>query len=774
MTSLEKLNSDNLLLLDIEGMKCGGCVQSIENILSKNPNVKNVNVNLVSKSAWIDLHDKNKETETIIFELQKKGFKATIREENNFKKSNLSQKGELVKWWLQWKNLIFSLTLLIASVLGHLTAENILNSPVLGNFTFHFVLASVSIFGPGFEILKKGLKGIIVNLPTMDTLVSLGVLSAYGTSVLSIIFPRANLPCFFNEPIMLLGFVLLGRFLEERARFRTGSALKKLVDLQPETARLIIKNDCIREVRVGALQPKDKIELLPGDRIPVDGKVIQGNSYINISHITGESTPIQAYKNVKLISGGLNLDSPIILEVEKIGSETSLARLIRLVENAQSRKPPIQRIVDKIAGNFCYGILFISGTTFLFWWKLGTRIWPEILQRSSQDTLINHSHSIHISLGSNASSPFELAIQLSIAVLVIACPCALGLATPTVITVASGIAARKGLLFRGGDVIETAADINKIIFDKTGTLTIGKPNITGISNMQNENETIQIAASLERKSRHPIAKSICAEAEARGLSLLEVKEFKNENGKGISGKLEEIEEKIIIGNINWLKANNVVIKEEILNSLNDPIRNKQTIVGVAKQENLLGLFFIEDTLRNDAAETIDNLRSLGIEIKILSGDRKSSVLNIGGQLKFSERDLEWELLPKDKLESLEKFRGLGKVAMIGDGINDAPSLAAADLGIAVGTGTQIAKENADLVLTGSEINRLTDAFLLAKKTIKKVNQNIIWAFGYNLIAIPLAAGILLPKYDVLLSPPIAALLMAISSITVVLNALSLK
>ena len=606
----------------------------------------------------------------------------------------------------------------------------------------------------------------------MDSLVALGVTSAYITSLLSLIFPATGFPCFFNEPVMLLGFILIGRFLEERARYQTGSSIGELLDLQPEMANIYTEDNQIKSIRVNTLRPDQEIQVLAGDRVPADCIVTQGNSYVDVSHITGESKPIEVKEGENLSSGSLNLNSTLRLKVQKVGGDSSLAKLVNLIESVNARKPRIQRIADEIAGKFTYFVLIFATLTFFFWWKGARNIWPDLLSHNNQ--FITHSsHTLHSSLGSNAENFLSLAIQLSIAVLVIACPCALGLATPTVITVASGKAAKKGVLFKGGDKIEMASKINHIIFDKTGTLTKGKPFIVDYKNNDDHSFLLKIAASLEKESRHPIADALIQEAKKQNLSLFPIKKIFTHSGRGISGELESINGIINIGNIEWLLSKGIIIDSEAKKVIENEETKTNTIIGVSIKDNLLGFILLGDLLRDDSIKTVQNLRENKFKINILSGDRKQTVLALAKKIGCKETEVKWDLLPEMKLKTIENLKINNKVAMIGDGINDVPALASSDLGIAVGSGTQIAKANADVVLMGDQLNGLPYALNLAKKTIRKIKQNLTWAFGYNLLAIPLAAGILFPKYGILLTPSIAALLMAISSITVVINALSL-
>ncbi|KGG16808.1 Lead [Prochlorococcus sp. MIT 0602] len=761
-------------MIDVQGMKCGGCVSTVEKTLIDQPNIKEASVNLIERTALIELENGDESIEGILTALTNRGFPAKQRVKDQ-SINHLDELNTKKEWWEQWNQLMISLVLLLLSVIGHLAERNIIQVPILGKLSFHAWLATFAIFGPGLSILKSGIKSAFYFTPTMDTLVGIGVLSAYFTSLSSLLWPDVGWPCFFNEPVMLLGFVLLGRFLEERARFRTGKALKELAQLQPNKARLLINNNQTKEIRVGALKVGEKIEVLAGDRIPIDGIVVKGSSTIDISSLTGEPLPLTASAGSEISAGTLNLDGTIIVQVNRIGAETALARIIGLVEQAQARKAPIQSLADQVAGNFCYGVVALSFATFIFWWKAGTNFWPEVLQYSDQALLAHsHEHILHSSLGANAQTPLGLAIQLSIAVLVVACPCALGLATPTVISVASGKAAQKGWLFKGGDIIEKAASIDQIIFDKTGTLTVGRPVVTGYLGTENKAKLIQLAASIENNSRHPIAYAILQEAQILNLPLIKTSNVKSIPGKGIYGEIENINGIVKVGTIEWSKSEFVEWSEEIDNQLKNSELYNQSIVAVSIEKELLGLILIDDQVRKDAKIALIELRKQGHKLSIMSGDRRESVLKIGKQLDFQPNNLNWQLLPEEKLKNLEDIKIKSKIAMVGDGINDAPALASADIGIAIGTGTQIAQDSADLVLLGDRLGSLPEAFLLAKKTMNKVKQNLFWAFGYNIIALPIAAGILLPKFGILLSPPIAALLMAISSITVVINALSLK
>ncbi len=758
--------------LSITGMKCGGCVNTVEKILNNSDGIENVSVNLLTESAYFEISHKHTAIETVLESLKQNGFPSKIYI-NDF--SKIINKADLKKkknWDNQWKKLTFALLLLLFSGLGHLAEGRYINFPILGNIFFHASLATLALLFPGRGIIISGFKSFIKNRPDMDSLVALGVTSAYTTSLLSLIFPATGLPCFFNEPVMLLGFILIGRFLEERARYQTGSSIGELLDLQPEMTNIYTEDNQIKVIRVNTLKPGQEIQVLAGDRVPADCIVTQGNSYVDVSHITGESKPIEVKEGENLSSGSLNLSSTLRLKVINVGVDSSLAKLVSLIESVNAKKPPIQRIADEIAGKFTYFVLIFATLTFFFWWKGARNIWPDLLSHNHQ-LIIHSNHTLHSSLGSNAENFLSLAIQLSIAVLVIACPCALGLATPTVITVASGKAAKKGVLFKGGDKIEMASKINHIIFDKTGTLTKGNLFIVDYKNNNDHSFLLRIAASLENESRHPIAEALIKEAKKQNLSLLPIKKIFNHSGRGISGQLDSIDGLINIGNIEWLQSKGIIFDSDAKKVIENEETKTNTIVGVSIKDKLLGFILLGDLLRDDSIKTVQNLRDNKFKINILSGDRKQTVLALAKKIGCKETEVKWDLLPEIKLKTIENLKINNKVAMIGDGINDVPALASSDLGIAVGSGTQIAKANADVVLMGDQLDGLPYALNLAKKTIKKIKQNLTWAFGYNLLAIPLAAGILFPKYGILLTPSIAALLMATSSITVVINALSL-
>lgn len=738
-------------LLDVEGMKCGGCVRSVERTLLDQPGVLEASVNLVTRSAWVSFDgDVDWDLDAVIDALAARGFDAQPRQTDAFGASVATDRSW--GWWQQWRQLIVALVLLVLSVVGHLAQAGTLDLPLLGTLPFHAGLATVALIGPGRPILFAGWRAARGGVPTMDTLVSLGVGSAYLASLVALAWPQVGWPCFFNEPVMLLGFVLLGRFLEERARRRTGRALQDLAALQPDVARLLMEDDTIREVSVAALRPGERVQLLAGDRVPVDGIVREGHSAVDLSSLTGEPLPMDASPGTELSSGSLNLEATLVLEVQRIGRETALARIIDLVEQAQARKAPIQGLADRVAGRFCYAVVSFAIMTFLFWWQIGCRLWPQVLEVPVALMDHGHAHGLHGSLGAGAETPLGLALQLAIAVLVVACPCALGLATPTVITVSSGLAAKQGWLFRGGDVMELAASVQRIVFDKTGTLTLGRPLVDAVLASGDPPQTLQLAASLEQTSRHPLAHALLQEAQRLQLPLLPVDSSRTIPGAGMEGHLQGVDGLVRVGSPAWLRGQGVSWSDQQQQTVDSALQRGQSLVAVALAECPLGLVTIDDRLRPDASVALQRLRAQGQSVAMLSGDRRQAVERVGQELDFACSDMAWQLLPHQKLERLESWRAQGAVAMVGDGINDAPALAAADLGIAVGTGTQIAQDTADLVLLGDRLEAVPEALGLARRTMAKIRQNLVWAFGYNLIALPIAAGVLLPGSGLLLSP----------------------
>jgi Cu2+-exporting ATPase len=762
-------------------------VQAVEQCLGRQDGVRQVSVNLITRTAWVEVDRAEGRLPALLESLEALGFPARLRTEEDGLPLGRRERLQELHWWQRWRQLVVALGLMLVSGLGHLADAGALGASVgpLAQPWLHAVVATAALAGPGRPILRSGWRSTLAGAPGMDTLVGLGVGSSYLASVVGWLWPGAGWPCFFNEAVMLLGFVLAGRFLEERARYRTGRAIEALALLQPEEAMLLLDGGASRPVRVGGLRPGDRLRILPGDRIPVDGLVREGSSTVDTSSLTGEPLPRAVAVGSELAAGCLNLSAPLELEVLRRGGESAIARIVHLVEQAQLRKAPIQGLADRVAGRFTVAVLALALATFLFWWLWGGQHWPAVLMAGQAHGGSGHQHGAP----GPAGTPLALALQLAISVLVVACPCALGLATPAAISVGSGTAARAGLLFRGGDAIEMASRLQAVLFDKTGTLTLGRPLVVAVEPPAGAapgaaDRLLQLAASLERDSRHPLAHAVLQEAQLRGLELLPLQEARAFAGDGLEARWdgsgggstpESIAGGLVrVGRLAWLQDQGVV--------LDDSTRSRQaaleaagaSLLALAIDATYLGLIAVEDSPRPEAAATVAALRQRRLALGLLSGDREGPVRRLAGRLGFHDDELAWDLRPEQKLAHILLARAQGPVAMVGDGINDAPALAAADLGIAVGTGTQIAQEAADLVVMGERLDGLLQALEIARHTMVKVRQNLGWAFGYNLVMLPIAAGALLPGFGVRLSPPLAALLMALSSITVVANALLLQ
>ncbi|MFM7268960.1 MAG: heavy metal translocating P-type ATPase, partial [Cyanobium sp.] len=525
------------LLLEVEGMKCGGCVRAVEQRLGQQEGVSAVSVSLLSRTAWLQLDDPVERLPALLHCLDGLGYQARPRQDDlpSSRDERLRQR----HWWQRWRQLVIALLLVFVSGAGHLAeagAAGLAGGP-LAALWFHALVASAALAGPGRPILIGGLRSALAGAPGMDTLVALGVGSSYLASLVGWLWPAGGWPCFFHEAVMLLGFVLLGRFLEERARYRMGRAIEALAQLQPDQALLLVDAGAPRPVRVGGLRPGDRIRLLPGDRVPVDGRILEGVSSLDSSALTGESHPHPVSPGEELAAGCLNLSGPLDLEVLRSGSQSAIARIVHLVEQAQLRKAPIQGLADRVAGRFTFGVLILAAATFVFWWGWGARLWPAVLHAGAA-----HGGHTHGAAGP-AGTPLALALQLAIAVLVVACPCALGLATPAALSVGSGVAARAGLLFRGGDAIETAAGLHSILFDKTGTLTLGRPQVSALACFGAAAEPdaaerlLQLAGGLEAGSRHPLAHAVLQELEIRHLQALAVEGVRSLAGDGLEGRL---------------------------------------------------------------------------------------------------------------------------------------------------------------------------------------------------------------------------------------------
>ena len=811
-------------VLDVDGMMCAGCVSTVEKKLMQCEGVVAATVNLVTEVAAVE-HRAQANPQAIAQSLTEVGYPSTIRDSQT--QNDLGAETD----WLARKEaaqkdrvqqLAVAGVLLVFSTIGHLQHITWTNQwlqalqqvPVLSSLWFHGTLATLTLMFPARQILVEGFQGARRGSPNMNTLVSLGAVSAYATSLFALIFPQLGWECFFDEPVMLLSFILLGRTLEQRARFQAAGSLRSLISLQPTLARLIPDPDADEtqsgsaeggiQVPASQIQIGEWLRVLPGEKVPVDGVVSSGQTTVDESMLTGESTAVVKQAGDEVVAGSLNQSGAIALQVSRTGADTTLGQMIQLVETAQTRKAPIQGLADAISGYFTYGVLACAALTFSFWYCLGYSLWPEVAQ-----SVMGQSHQAmqampamkpptEMPLAIADASRLLVSLKLAIAVVVVACPCALGLATPTAILVGSGIGAQKGLLIRGGDILEATRGLDTIVFDKTGTLTTGQPKLTDCLPLSSgegaspetgdvltlsADELLQIAATVESGTRHPVGNAIERAAREQGLDLLTAENFQTEAGFGIAATLSAVEgssnldktRQVYIGNLTWMHQHDCAVGDRSQLTAQTLAKAGKTVVFVAVDCQLVGLIGVADELRPDAVETLNQLTSLGLAVQILSGDSTAAAEAIARQLGLAAERVQAEVTPSGKVSAIATLQKAGrKVGLVGDGINDAPALAQADIGIALGSGTEVAMETADIVLMTDQLSKVVSALQLSRATFNKIRQNLTWAFAYNLICIPLAAGVFLPAFGLSLNPGFAGGLMALSSVSVVVNSLLLK
>lgn len=797
--------------LAVEGMKCAGCASSAERRLRNQPGVLAASVNFVTRVAAIDYDPRQITGDQLAATLTAIGFPSQRRDLKIVSREDDREETSARQHFL--RQLTTAIVLLVLSSLGHLKMLLPWQIPVLDSLTFHAALATLTLLFPARSIWINGWQGLRHGIPNMNTLVGLGAWTAYLASSVAFLFPALHWDSFFNEPVMLLGFILLGRALEEQARYQAGSALRKLLHLCPDQAKLLVSattanlrdlseteilNCPVLEVPSDRLCIGEWVRVLPGEKFPVDGRIIVGQSTVDESMLTGESLPV--IKQVgeeaegEVSAGTINLSSVLVVEATQVGSETTLARIIQWVEKAQARKAPMQRLADTVAGYFTYGVMALALLTFGFWWGLGTRWWPGVLEGSHWGMWVDHLDHLNPqgmsqTLLAAHTSPLLLSLKLSIAVLVIACPCALGLATPMALLVGSGVGAQRGLLIRGGDVLEKIEALKTIVFDKTGTLTTGKPTVTHLEVLAPEvlapessafsaQQLLGLAASVEAGTQHPLALAIQHYAQQQHLTPLPAVDFHTEPGCGVSALVNG--HSVRLGHLAWLQEQGVTIEPRTLDTtLPDRLAQQgQTIVFVAQDQTLLGFIAVADPLRPEAPQVIEALRKKGLNLLLLTGDRQSTALKIAADLNLGPESVIANIRPQEKAAQIQRLQERGAVAMVGDGVNDAPALAQADVGIALGSGTDVAMETAQIVLIGRReggvLQTLLEAIDLGRATLRKIRQNLFWALAYNTLAIPIAAGVLLPHYGFTLSPSMAGALMAFSSVSVVINSLLLR
>ncbi|PMB43179.1 heavy metal translocating P-type ATPase [Fischerella thermalis CCMEE 5205] len=821
--SSEPTPTTEKIILDVGGMKCGGCVKAVERQLFQYPGVKSASVNLATEIAVVELETSVVDADALAQQLTAAGFPSQPRQASGKvadKNQGKSDPAERQRREIQSarRQLIIAALLLLLSGIGHFGNSGGFVLPVLHNIWFHCGLATVALLIPGRSILIDGWVSWRRLAPNMNTLVGLGTLIAYTASLVALLFPQLGWECFFDEPVMMLGFILLGRTLEKQARGRVTAAFKNLLDLQPQLARLIPKRSV--ETRDSAsLQPSltevieipaeqvrvgEWLQVLPGDKIPVDGVVIDGQTTIDESMLTGEAVPVLKQRGDTVTAGTLNQSGAIAIEATRTGNDTTLAQIVALVEAAQIRKAPVQKLADTVAGYFTYGVLAAAVLTFLFWYFIGTHVWHDVSIWAGMN-MAHHYYGVPIP---THHSPLLVSLKLAIAVMVVACPCALGLATPTAILVGTAIAAERGLLIKGGDVLEKVHQLDTVVFDKTGTLTSGNPTVTDCvvlegqakggdtennfdrfsasppdhqSPIPNPQYLLQLAAAVERGTCHPLATAIQNQAQQQQLTIPPATDFHTEPGLGVSAVVEG--NLVLLGNCDWLSWHGIVIDENVHKQVQKLAEDGKTVVLMAIAGTVAGLIAIQDTLRPDAKVAVDKLRYMGLRVMLLSGDTPTAAFAIANQLGLDTADVIAAVPPAKKAEVIQSLQNReietsanpkSVVAMVGDGINDAPALSQADIGIALHTATDVAIETADIVLMRNCLSDVVTSIQLSRATFNKIRQNLFWAFAYNTLGIPLAAGILLPSLHFVLSPAGAAALMAFSSVSVVTNSLMLR
>jgi Cu+-exporting ATPase len=736
------------VLLPVQGMSCASCVNKVEKALKSLKGVVNVNVNFATERASVEYLSGEVTIRDFKRVVQDAGYELLeVKEEDIVEKERLAREAELSS--LKWKFITGAILLIPILILmyGASLLEKWFGLSNQTNFFIQFVLATPVQFWAGRQFYVGFWKAAKHKTSDMNTLIAVGTSAAYIYSLIATFLPHlfmvkgVMLDVYFDTSAAIIVLILLGRSLEARAKGRTSEAIKKLIGLQPKTAR-VIRNGNEVDIPVGDVTLGDIVVVRPGEKIPVDGFVKEGHSSVDESMVTGESLPVEKNVADTVIGATINKTGTFRFEATKVGKDTVLAQIIRLVQEAQGSKPPIARMVDVIASTFVPVVIALAIITFIVWYFFGP-----------QPTL-------------------TYAFLNFVAVLIIACPCALGLATPTSIMVGTGKGAENGILIRGAEALETAHQLNTIVLDKTGTLTRGEPSVTDIveSETFSEKEILTLAASAEKGSEHPLGESIVRKAKEEGLSLFEPRDFQAIAGHGIEATVDS--KRVLLGNLRLMEErkialNGLAAKAELLSG------EGKTPMFLAVDGRAAGIIAVADTLKENSKEAVEAFHRMGLEVVMLTGDNERTARAIAQQIGI-DRVLA-EVLPERKAEEIRKLQSEGKkVGMVGDGINDAPALAQANVGIAIGTGTDVAMEASDITLIGGDLRGIVTAIALSKATIRNIKQNLFWAFAYNTILIPVAAGVLFPFFGILLNPIFAAAAMAFSSVTVVSNAIRLR
>jgi len=753
-----KVEKDKVTL-NLQGMSCASCAANIEKILNKTEGVISASVNFPLEKAFVDFDSGRVSVREIIAAVQGIGYGASVQAENveYEDREQMSREAEIRR---QRNNLIIALLLGIPVSLGNMSMMFPFLSFVPDIFTSHivlFIMSSLILLLPGRQFFVGTVKGFKHGVTDMNLLIAAGTGAAYLISVAATFLdlgPGYDV-LYYDTVAFLIIFIVFGRYLEARARGRTSEAIRKLMGLRAKTSRILV-DGAEKEVPVEEVVVGDIVVVRPGEKIPVDGIVVEGSSAVDESMITGESMPVEKSAGNTVIGATINRTGSFRFRATKVGADTALAQIIKLVETAQTSKAPIQRIADVFAGNFIVAVHIIALLAFFFWFFLG--YWR---------------YDVGESAALRGTSPFLFSLLIAITVLVISCPCAVGLATPAAIMVGTGKGAESGILIKGGEALERAHKLDTIVFDKTGTLTEGTPKLTDVFAVsgREDNEVLFIAATAEKGSEHPLGEAIVRGADERKVGFAEAKNFRSIPGKGIEAYLED--QRILLGTRKLMEENSIPF-EGIETEMRKFEENGKTAMLVALGGEAIGLVAVADTLKENSKEAVETLKKMGIEVVMITGDNAVTARAIAAELGI-QRVLA-EVLPEDKAKEIRKLQSEGKlVGMVGDGINDAPALIQSDVGIAMGAGTDVAMESAKIVLIKNDPRDVVAALRLSRLTISKIKQNLIWAFGYNTIGIPVAAGVLYPVFHrILITPELAAAFMALSSVSVTTNSLLMK
>lgn len=744
------------LELQIDGISCQACVAKIERKLSKTNGVEKALVNISNNMANIDYNEKEIKASEIMETIEKLGY--TPRKKEDLKEKDESIKNEKkLKMELLKSKIVIVLSFFIMYIsMGHMLGVPLpkIFDPMINPNNFvgvQFLLTLiVMIIARRFYVV--GFKQLFKLSPNMDSLIAVGTSSAflYSVYISSKIFSgEIHLvhSLYYESAAMIIAFIMLGKYLETLSKGKASEAIKKLINFQAKKANLIRDNQIV-EVDIEEISKGDIVFIKPGEKIPVDGIIIEGYSTIDEAMLTGESIPVEKTVNDKIFSGSINKDGILKVSVEATEKETLIHKIAKLVEDAQMTKAPIAKLADKVSLIFVPTVILIAIISSLMW----------AIAIKYNFVMINER-------------PFEFILTIFISILIIACPCSLGLATPTAIMVATGKGAELGILIKSGEALEKLNTVDTIIFDKTGTLTQGQPKVIDVVKLfdVSQDEILKIAASLEKNSEHPLGKAIYNEAKDKNLDLYETENFKNIVGRGIIAEIEN--KKYFLGNRKLLIENNIFNFDE--GKISEFEQEGKTVILVADSSKLFGFITLADTIRDDSVELIKKLKLENIKTYMLTGDNEKTAKIIAEQLGIDE--IFAEVSPEDKYLKVRELQEQNKkVLMVGDGINDSPALAQADVGMAIGSGTDIAIESAEIVLMGKKMETIITAIKLSQATIKNIKQNLFWAFFYNACGIPIAAGVLYILTGHLLNPMIAGLAMGLSSVSVVTNALRLK